>query len=60
MSDFSKTDQPWAPFAADWACLLGLLPLVLPSLNIPVNVTDDSGNVTGIPVNVTDGWCCAI
>jgi hypothetical protein len=26
---------------------------------IPVNVTADSGNVTGIPVNVTDGRCCA-
>ena len=29
-------------------------------LRIPVNVTDDSGNVTGIPVNVIDGRCCAI
>ena len=29
-------------------------------VRIPVNVTDDSGSVTGIPVNVTDGWCCAI
>ena len=29
-------------------------------LRIPVNVTDDSGNVTGIPAIVTDGWCCAI
>ena len=26
---------------------------------IPVNVTADSGNVTGIPANVTDGRCCA-
>jgi hypothetical protein len=29
-------------------------------LRIPVNVTADSGNVTDIPVNVTDGRCCAI
>ena len=28
-------------------------------VRIPVNVTDDSGNVTGIPANVTDGRCCA-
>jgi hypothetical protein len=28
-------------------------------LSIPVNVTVDSGNVTGIPANVTEGWCCA-
>ena len=27
----------------------------LPLLRIPVNVTADSGNVTGIPANVTDG-----
>ena len=30
------------------------------TLRIPVNVTADSGNVTGIPVNVTEGRCCAI
>jgi hypothetical protein len=24
-----------------------------------VNVTADSGNVTGIPANVTEGRCCA-
>ena len=29
-------------------------------LRIPVNVTADSGNVTGIPVNVTGGRCCAV
>ena len=28
-------------------------------VRIPVNVTADSGNVTGIPVNVTEGRCCA-
>jgi hypothetical protein len=28
-------------------------------LRIPVNVTADSGIVTGIPVNVTAGRCCA-
>ena len=28
-------------------------------LRIPANVTADSGNVTGVPVNVTDDWCCA-
>jgi len=28
-------------------------------LRIPVNVTADSGNVTGIPANVTEGRCCA-
>ena len=28
-------------------------------LRIPVNVTADSGNVTGIPANVTGGRCCA-
>ncbi len=28
-------------------------------LRIPVNVTADSGNVTDIPVNVTEGRCCA-
>jgi hypothetical protein len=28
-------------------------------LSIPVNVTADSGNVTGIPTNVTEGRCCA-
>ena len=28
-------------------------------LSIPVNVTADSGNVTGIPANVTGGRCCA-
>ena len=28
-------------------------------LSIPVNVTADSGNVTGIPANVTEGRCCA-
>lgn len=26
---------------------------------IPVNVTTDSGNMTSIPVNVTEGRCCA-
>ncbi len=31
-----------------------------PEMRIPVNVTDDSGIVTGIPMNVTAGWCCAI
>ena len=29
-------------------------------MRIPANVTADSGNVTGVPVNVTDDWCCAI
>ena len=29
------------------------------TLRIPVNVTADSGNVTGIPANVTEGRCCA-
>lgn len=29
-------------------------------LRIPVNVTADSGNVTGIPANVTEGRCCAL
>ena len=29
-------------------------------LRIPVNVTTDSGNVTGIPANVTEGRCCAV
>ena len=28
-------------------------------VRIPVNVTADSGNVTGIPANVTGGRCCA-
>ena len=28
-------------------------------LRIPANVTADSGNVTGIPVNVTEGRYCA-
>jgi len=28
-------------------------------MRIPVNVTADSGNVTGIPANVTEGRCCA-
>ncbi len=28
-------------------------------LRIPVNVTAGSGNVTGIPANVTEGRCCA-
>jgi hypothetical protein len=28
-------------------------------LRIPVNVTGDSGNVTGIAAKVTDGRCCA-
>jgi hypothetical protein len=28
-------------------------------LDIPVNVTADSGNVTGIPASVTEGRCCA-
>jgi hypothetical protein len=28
-------------------------------VSIPVNVTADSGNVTGIPANVTEGRCCA-
>ena len=28
-------------------------------VRIPVNVTADSGNVTDIPMNVTEGWCCA-
>jgi len=28
-------------------------------MRIPVNVTADSGNVTAIPVNVTEGLCCA-
>jgi hypothetical protein len=28
-------------------------------LRIPVNVTADSGNVTGVPANVTEGRCCA-
>ncbi len=30
-----------------------------PYVRIPVNVTADSGNVTGIPANVTGGRCCA-
>ena len=29
------------------------------SVRIPVNVTTDSGNVTGIPLIVTAGRCCA-
>ena len=29
-------------------------------VRIPVNVTADSGNVTGIPANVTEGRCCAV
>ena len=28
-------------------------------LRIPVNVTADSGNVTGMSANVTEGRCCA-
>ena len=28
-------------------------------VSIPVNVTADSGNVTGILANVTEGRCCA-
>ena len=28
-------------------------------VRIPANVTVDSGNVTGVPMNVTDDWCCA-
>ena len=28
-------------------------------VRIPVNVTADSGNVTGMPANVTEGRCCA-
>ena len=28
-------------------------------MRIPVNVTADSGNVTGIPANVTEDRCCA-
>ena len=28
-------------------------------VRIPVNVAADSGNVTGIPANVTEGRCCA-
>jgi len=28
-------------------------------VRIPVNVTTDSGNVTGIPLIVTAGRCCA-
>jgi len=31
----------------------------LAEVRIPVNVTADSGNVTGIPVNVTGSRCCA-
>ena len=31
-----------------------------PMVRIPVNVTHDSGNVTDVPANVTEGWCCAI
>ena len=43
---------------------LELMGLVLfrrpePRVRIPVNVTADSGNVTGIPANVTEGRCCA-
>ena len=30
------------------------------AVRILVNVTDDSGNVTGVPANVTDGRCCAM
>jgi|GEM_PF-1810249 len=30
------------------------------TVRIPVNVTADSGNVTGIPANVTEGRCCAV
>jgi len=29
-------------------------------VRIPVNVTADSGNVTGIPANVTEGRYCAL
>jgi hypothetical protein len=38
--------------------LRSFLGLVSP-LRIPVNVTADSGNVTGVPANVTEGRCCA-
>ena len=31
----------------------------LVAMRIPANVTADSGNVTGIPVNVTEGRYCA-
>jgi len=32
---------------------------LLHKMRIPANVTVDSGNVTGVPMNVTDDWCCA-
>ena len=38
---------------------LGLMLWCAMYLRIPVNVTADSGNVTGIPANVTEGRCCA-
>ena len=31
----------------------------MPFVRIPANVTADSGNVTGVPVNVAEDWCCA-
>ena len=37
----------------------GVCGQVVICLRIPVNVTADSGNVTGIPANVTEGRCCA-
>ncbi|WP_288093955.1 hypothetical protein [Thiomonas sp.] len=42
---------------ADIACVA--IDVVSPLLRIPANVTADSGNVTGIAVNVTEGRYCA-
>lgn len=40
-------------------CCCGFLTRV-DQVRTPVNVTADSGIVTGNPMNVTAGWCCAI
>ena len=45
--------------ASSWLLASSATPQTARKVRIPVNVTADSGNVTGIPANVTEGRCCA-
>jgi hypothetical protein len=45
-----RFNMHFTPTSASWLNMV---------VRIPVNVTADSGNVTGIPANVTEGRCCA-
>uniref|UniRef100_UPI003CF4595A MBL fold metallo-hydrolase n=1 Tax=Polaromonas sp. DSP2-3-2b2 TaxID=2804662 RepID=UPI003CF4595A len=53
----ARCDFPGGDAAVLYRSIKKVLALPPDMLRIPVNVTADSGNVTGIPANVTEGWC---